>query len=137
MRFEVSGIHLCYFRGDVCIYMCVCVSVYVCMRVNTIASKRFIRLSSNLLCILQVAVLLFVLILVNKGLKVFFTGAQKRILMHYSLWNQIIRYILVSKWFLWGNNQIFYFNGNFCIFTEIFINSKIFKNLLICGYLES
>ena len=27
----------------------------------------------------------------------FFTGAQKRIFMHYSLWSQIIRSMLVSK----------------------------------------
>ena len=38
IRFEVSGIHLCYFYSDVC--MC------VCMWVNTIASKRCIQLSS-------------------------------------------------------------------------------------------
>ena len=25
IRFEVSGIHLCYFRGDVCVCVCVCV----------------------------------------------------------------------------------------------------------------
>ena len=28
----------------------------------------------------------------------FFTGAQKRILIHYSLWSQIVRNMLVSKW---------------------------------------
>ena len=36
--------------------MCVCMFVCVCMRVNMIASKRYIQLSSNLVCILQVAV---------------------------------------------------------------------------------
>ena len=47
-RFEVSGIRFCYFRGDIC--------MYVCMWVNTTASKGCIRLSSNLVCILLVTV---------------------------------------------------------------------------------
>ena len=57
IRFLVSWIHLCYFYGDVCIYVCmyVCVHmcVYVCMLLNTIASKRCIQLSLSLVCIWQ------------------------------------------------------------------------------------
>ena len=46
--FEVSGIHLCYCRGDVCMQMCMCVRMWV----NTIVSKPCFRLSSNLVSIL-------------------------------------------------------------------------------------
>ena len=40
------------------------------------------------------------LVLVSLGLIFFFffTGVQKRILMHYSVWSQIIRNIPISKW---------------------------------------
>ena len=37
-------------------YVCMWVSLCVCVWVNTIESKRYIRLSSNLVCILQVTV---------------------------------------------------------------------------------
>ena len=30
IRFEISGIHLCYFRGDACMYVRMCMYVYVC-----------------------------------------------------------------------------------------------------------
>ena len=56
------------------VYVCVCSCVYVRMWVNTIASKRCTRLSSNLVCILQVAVRRTPLIFVNI-----------RILIHYGL----------------------------------------------------
>ena len=39
----------------------------MCVRVNTLASKRWIRLSSNLVCELQVTVGRTLLILVNVG----------------------------------------------------------------------
>ena len=47
--------------------MCACVCVYVCMRVNKIASKRCIRLSSNLVGTLKVTIGQTMLILVNIG----------------------------------------------------------------------
>ena len=74
MRSEISWIHLCHFYGDVCIYVCrrVCVyDAFKCMWVNMIASKRCTRLSSNLVCILQVTVGRTLLILVNIGRIVF------------------------------------------------------------------
>ena len=66
----------------VCVCMCVCLCAYVCMWINTIASKRCIRLSSNLLHMLQVAVGRTLLILVNIGYIVFFTGVQEFMIMH-------------------------------------------------------
>ena len=51
--------------------------MYVCMRVNTIASKQCIRLSSNLVCILQVAVRRTLLILMNIGCIVFYKSTRK------------------------------------------------------------
>ena len=68
-----------------CMYVCVCVWV------NTMVSKRCNRLSSNLVCKLQVAIRQTQLILVNIGCIVFFfTGVQERILIHYGLWSQIL-----------------------------------------------
>ena len=69
----------------------------------TIASKRCILLSSNLVCILQVTLGRTLLILhsvLNLGLLVFLTGEQKIFLIHYSLWNQIIRTMLVFDIFI-------------------------------------
>ena len=44
---------------------------------------------------------------VEFGINSFFTGAQKRILIHYSLWSQIVRSMLVSKrCFRLGSNLI-------------------------------
>ena len=56
-----------------CMYVRVCVRVctYACIWVNRIASKRCIRLSSNLVCILQVNVGRTLLILMNIGCIVF------------------------------------------------------------------
>ena len=70
--------------------VCMC----VCMWVNRIVSKRCIRLSSNLLCILLVNVGRIQLILVNLALILFFNGVQKRILIHYNVWSQIIKSML-------------------------------------------
>ena len=56
---------------------CMCVCVCVCMGVNTIASKRCIRLSSNLVCMLQVAVGRTLLISVNIGCIVFLQEYKK------------------------------------------------------------
>ena len=90
IRFQISWINLCCFYGDVCMCVCARACVYVCKWVNTIASKRYIRLRSNLVCTLQVSVGRTLLILVNIGWIVFFTGVQKRILIHYGLWSQIL-----------------------------------------------
>ena len=68
IRFEVSWIPLCYFYVDVCMYVCVC----VCVWVNTISSKLCIRLSSNLLCRLQITVGRTLLILMIVGCLIFF-----------------------------------------------------------------
>ena len=68
-RFEVSWIHLCYFYGDVC--------MHVCIWVNTITSKRCIRLSSNLVWKLQVAIWRTLLILVSVGCIVFYRSTKK------------------------------------------------------------
>ena len=59
--------------------------------------ERCILLNSNRVHVLKVSILHIGSILVNLELKVFFTGVQKRILVHCSLWSQIIRIILVSK----------------------------------------
>ena len=61
----------------------------------------------------------------------------KNILIHYSLWSQIIKSMLVSKRHIRGNCQIFYYNCNLCIFTEIFTKIKFFKHLIINTCLES
>ena len=66
-----------------CMHVCVYVRMCMCMCVNTIASKRCIRLRSNWICMLQVAVGRILLILVKIGCIVFFTGIQERILIHY------------------------------------------------------
>ena len=81
-------------------YVCMCVCVCMCVWVNTIASKRYIRLSSNLVCILQVTIGQTLLILVNVGWIVFFTEVQKRIFIHYGLWSQILQSVLASKWWI-------------------------------------
>ena len=41
------------------------------------------------------------------------------------------RSMLVSKWYLWGNGEISFYNCNFCIFTEIFTNSKFLEHLIV------
>ena len=64
------------------IYVCVHVCMYVRMWANTIAFKRCIQLSSNLVCMLQVIVGRTLLILGNIGCIVFFTEVQK---MSYAL----------------------------------------------------
>ena len=87
--FEVMYICMC---ASVCMSACMC----VCMWMNTIASKRCIRLSSNLVHILQVTVGRNLLIWVNIGWIVFFTGEQKRIFIHYDLWTEF--HALVSFW---------------------------------------
>ena len=143
-----------------CMYACVNVYVWVCVWVNTIASKRYIRLSSSLVYILQVDVRRTLMILVIFGsmvffynysytirtmelialkyssvqmvhsivvkfgmyiishrstnciefgelrINIFFTGTQKRILMHYSLWSQIIRNMLMSKRCFWLSSNL-------------------------------
>ena len=61
-------------------------------------SKRCIRLNSILTCILNVTVLLGYRFDFNEfRIKSFFTGVQKRILIHYSLQNQVLRSMVVSK----------------------------------------
>ena len=77
------------------------ISVCICMWVNTIASKWCIRLSSISVCIriLQVTVGQTLLVLVD--VRQFFfkkTEVQKIIHIHYSLWSQILKSVLVSKW---------------------------------------
>ena len=51
-----AELFLCYFCGDVRMHVCMCVCMCVCMIVNMIASKRYIRLSLNSVCILQVTI---------------------------------------------------------------------------------
>ena len=53
-------------------YVCVCVSMCVCKCLNTIASKRCILLSSDLVCILKITVLHILLILLNLEYIIFF-----------------------------------------------------------------
>ena len=94
MRSEVScKLRLCYFSGDL--------YVYASMWINTIASKRWIWLSSNLMHSLQVTIERILLILMNFGFIVFsFTGLQKRILKNYGLWSQTLKSSLVSEWWI-------------------------------------
>ena len=61
-------------------YACMCICMFVCMCLNTIASKRCIRLSSNLVCILQITVRRTLLILVNIGWIVFLQEYKKEFL---------------------------------------------------------
>ena len=73
--------------------VCMCMWMWV----KIIMSKRCIQLSSNFVCPLQITIGRTLLILVNIGWIVFFTEVQKRILIHYSLWNQILQSVLVSR----------------------------------------
>ena len=66
-------------------------------------------------------------------------------LMHYSLWSQIIKSMLVPKKmyvsFVQINKPIdmvkHHYNCNFCIFTEIFTNLKFFSHQITCTYSEN
>ena len=78
-----------------CVYVRVCVCVCVCMWVNT--SKRYIRLSSNLGCILKVTIRRTLLILVNAWCIVYFYRSAKIILICYCPWSQIIVSVQVSE----------------------------------------
>ena len=71
---------------NVCMCVSLCVCMCVCMWVNMIASKRYIRLSSNFVCILQVTIGRTLLILVNIGWIVFLQE-YKIILIYYGLWS--------------------------------------------------
>ena len=67
---------------------------------SVLVSKQCIQLCSNLVCILQITTLHILSILVNLKLIVFFFffyRSTKRILIHYSLWYQIRRIMLMSK----------------------------------------
>ena len=84
IHFEASWIHLCYFRGDVCmcVYMLVCVCVCEWTRYRLNGTSDWAQI---FLCILLVAVGQTLLILVNIGciyIYFFFTGVQERIFMH-------------------------------------------------------
>ena len=86
IRFGVSSMHLCYFYGDVCAYIDMYVCVCLCMWVNMITCKRFIRYSSNLICILHVTVGRTLLILVNVGYIVILQEYKKEFLCIRSMW---------------------------------------------------
>ena len=81
IRFGDSWIHLCYFYVDVCMYLC----VYVCMWGNMLASKWYFRLSSDLVCILQVTRRMNPIDFGECRMNSFFTGVQKRFLLYYGL----------------------------------------------------
>ena len=72
----------------------------------------------------------------NLGLIFFYGGAKKYSYTLHLMESNYKKCANAETILMGGNRQMFYYNYNFCMFTKMFTNSKLFKHLIKCVFSE-